>query len=164
MRVRVRNVCMPSWLACREDVLPEDKMVMSVILAYQKGVEGRCLLTQREIGKRWGMSRKAVNLAIARLTCTEARRNNGRGERRRETTYRRVMVEKLDRRLATGILQPCYRVSFEQDTAAWWMQEEWAGRSGIGDLRTRYWERAEERRRRLVAFPVERSEALRGEG
>ena len=147
----------PSWLYGREDVLAADKLVVGVIWSYQKGEEGRCLLTQRQIGKLCGMTREAVNLAIARLSCTD----RGRGRRKVETAmYRRPLVEKLDRWLSTGVVQPCYRVPVHRDSAVWWMMEEEEGRSGIGDLRTRNHAMSEKRRKEseenLLAFPRKR--------
>lgn len=127
----------PQWLLCRSDIKKADQFVAALILSRQGANKewGVCFQKQRNMAKDLGISLWSLNLSIARLTCTDGGRKTGRGTPRKNNYYRRPLVTK-SRRLIGRTFMTVYFIDTTEGSTAWLMQEDAAGRLGLGDNRT----------------------------
>lgn len=135
-----KGLFFPGWLITRPDIKWEDQKVLALILVLQESpgnpYPGRAFASQSTMGEMLGMSRKAVNLSIARLSKEDKGRKTGRGTQREKTFYKyrlidKHIIQKGRKRLTT------YSASIDKDTPMWWMKEFYNDRAGFEDIRTK---------------------------
>ena len=136
----------------RPDLLSDDKLVLSVILAFQRGAEGCCTLKQADIGTLCGLSQKTINLSIARLAGRDKARKH-----QKTACYRFPIIHiLLHRNPTTGHMITAYRASTDKDSPCWWMQEAEAGNSTV-PLSNRRPERNTRTPKNALAFPAKKT-------
>jgi len=132
----------PKWLAKRIDIKPEDKLVLALILMLQNNpknpIRGKSFISQRNMGEVLGMSRKAVNLSLARLNKEDKGRRTSRHQIKETSHYKYRFIEKTRAEHPnTNKLLTVFRASLDKDSPLWWVREESEGRCGFKDVRSK---------------------------
>jgi biotin operon repressor len=126
-----RGLFIPIWLQKRTDIQWGDKAIISLVIALQDNEYHRCYASQRVMGSMVGMSRKAVNLAIARLC-----KDDGSRKGKKEPYYKYQLLDKRCLRLR-GKDMTTYQAVIEKGSPLWMIREHSEGRAGYDDVRTR---------------------------
>jgi len=148
----------PGWIQQRHDMKDIDKNVAALILLRQNDPNGKgfCFEKQENMAKQLGTTKWSINLALARLSCTDGGRKNGMGEKRKNNYYRKPLIEKTRKWIGRS-KKTVYWIDTAKDSVAWWMIEDFLGRCGLGDNRThpKEWNfKAKEQQENIIALPV----------
>lgn len=126
-----KGIYIPPYIAARKDIRPDDKMILSLILATQNNPHNRCFMSQNTMAQHTGLSRKIISLCIARLTQSDQSRKNKQGP-----TYSLPLIHKRHAIIGKKKMLTYWALT-SKDSPLWWLKEDSEGRSGIADIRTK---------------------------